>query len=213
MESFKKQPALFPEIEMVKSVLVLLPFNTDQTRIDILKIALGKTLEGFTPNDSSLRDHVTMLAPVIITKEKAMIRAHRSKWHANIGQFFNFNGGIPLKAEDFYFHKNTLCLRMSTISRYQKGAIIRERGNYYKHMKSTNSPSVDLHITLGTCDKSKIKGNLKLLSRLRNMQDYAHVFSKSFRFHTAHFVKNMNEGAKFERFASSQLQPATFDEL
>ncbi len=211
MECVQKQTCLFPEIEMVKSVLVLIPFNTEQTRLDILKIALSKTLEGFSVNDSSLRDHVTLLAPVIMTKEKVMTRAHRGKWHANISEFFNFTGGVPLKVEDFYFHKNTLCLRMNTINRYQKGAIIRERGNYYKHMKSQNSPSIDLHMTLGTCDKSKIKSNLKLLSRLRNMQDYAHVFSKSFRFHTAHFVKNMSEGAKFERFASSQLQPAVFD--
>lgn len=206
-----KQDVLFPEIEIVKSVLVLLPYSTDQTRIDILKTVLCKTLEGFVLNDSSLRDHVTLLGPVKMSKEKAMTRAHRGKWHANINHFFNFNGGLFLSVADFYFHKNILCLRLNTTSQHFKKAIIRERKSYYDSLASNNDASLDLHITLGTCDRSKIKSNLKLLSRLRNTSEYAHIFSKDFHFQTAHFVKKAIEGAKFERWASGQLQTASFN--
>jgi hypothetical protein len=104
MKNIKDQTVLSPEVQLVKSILVLLPYNTDQTRVDILKSVLVKNLTSFTANDSSLQDHVTLLAPVKMTKEKSETRAHRSKWHANIPAFFNFNGGLFFKQNQKYLH-------------------------------------------------------------------------------------------------------------
>jgi hypothetical protein len=191
-------------VQLVKSILVLLPYNTDQTRVDILKSVLVKNLTSFTANDSSLQDHVTLLAPVKMTKEKSETRAHRSKWHANIPAFFNFNGGLFLEIDNFYFHKNTLYLKLVTNNNFLRKEIARHRKSYYVENGASYDPDLQLHMTLGTCYDPANKQNQKYLHGLKSDTKNIQILKKDLHFFTAHFIKADINGEKFKRYTSSQ---------
>ncbi len=206
MKNIENQTVLFPEVELVKSILVLLPYNTDQTRIDILKSILIKNIKDFKLNDNSLRDHVTLLAPVKMTREKSETRAHRSKWHANIPAFFNFNGGLFLEIDDFHFNKNSLCLKLNTTSVFFKKEVIRHRQAYYMENSANNDPDLQLHMVLGSCSDPMNKQNQRYINSLKSDTKNTQILKKDLHFNTAHFIKADKEGAKFERYSSSQTK-------